>query len=135
MKHRYYIGIDCGVNTGVAIWDKEAKELIVVATMAIHKAMDIVRNAHKESIVRVEDARKRVWFGKSDREQLQGAGSIKRDAKIWEDFLKDLSIDYEMVAPKKNKTKLSAERFSQLTKWNKSSSVHARDAAMLVFGF
>ena len=64
----------------------------------------------------------------------QGAGSVKRDSQIWEDFLSDNGIRFEMRAPKNNTTKLSADVFKALTKWPKRTNSHERDAAMLVFG-
>lgn len=137
-KYRYIIGIDTGVNTGVAVWDRSLKKFEIIKTVPIHKAMELVTvfSAKEEKcFIRVEDARKRTWFGKSGREQLQGAGSVKRDAKVWEDFLSDLSTDFEMVAPKNNKTKLDAKKFSMITGWKESTNEHGRDAGMLCFGF
>lgn len=135
-KSDFHIGIDSGTNTGIAIWNSNNKCFVCIETLKIHEAMQMVvdhSQLHNVS-VRVEDARLRKWFGKSGREQLQGAGSIKRDAVIWEDFLKDLGIKYEMVAPKNNTTKLTSEQFKRLSKWDKRTSEHSRDAAMLVIG-
>lgn len=133
------IGIDTGVNTGYAVWSNIENKLIEVETLMIHQAMDGVLEYHKlygkDLLVRFEDARQRVWFGSSGREKLQGAGSVKRDSGIWEDFLKDNLINYESVAPSNNTTKTNAATFKALTKWNKRTSEHARDAAMMVFGF
>jgi hypothetical protein len=138
-KFRYYIGVDTGVETGFAIWNRFEHKLEKVETMKIHEAMlyitDWCRDGMKgEVCIRVEDARKRNWFGKADREQLQGAGSIKRDAKIWEDFLTDIGVEFDLVAPKNNKTKLNAEIFQRMTGWQGKTNEHSRDAAMLVFG-
>lgn len=134
-KYRYYIGIDTGVNTGVAIWDSFKKEFTAVGSMTIHRAFDIVKQCERaETFVRVEDARQRKWFPKKSQGAIMGAGSIKRDAKIWEDFLTDEKVYFEMVAPKDNMTKLKDEAFKKMTKWNFSTNEHARDAAMLVFG-
>lgn len=135
--YTYIIGIDPGVNTGFAIWDNTSKDLITVASGLIHQQMDNVRQLHERMsvFVRVEDARQRKWFGNAGREQLQGAGSIKRDCKIWEDFLKDLKIDFEMVPPKNNKTKLDAIGFKLITHWVSETNEHSRDAAMLVFNY
>lgn len=136
-KHTFIIGIDAGVKTGLAIWSKEDKKLVQVETTKIHRAMQIITNYHREGKqlqVRVEDARKRKWYGNAGREKLQGAGSVKRDCTIWEDFLKDAGIPYEMVAPKNNRTKLDKEMFTMLTKYTGMTSEHSRDAAMLVFG-
>ena len=92
-------------------------------------------------IIRVEDARQRKWFEKKysrkgeEENVLQGAGSIKRDAKIWDDYLADLGVEYQMVPPKGGMTKYTSERFKALTGWKKPTNEHNRDAAMLVFGF
>jgi hypothetical protein len=136
-KYKYMIGIDTGVNTGLCVWDRFGKRIRHLATVKIHKAMEAVKYWHDTNpgavMVRVEDARKRNWFGEKGAQQLQGAGSIKRDAKVWEDFLDDMGVDYEMVAPKNNKTKLSSELFKKMTGYAGGASEHARDAAMLVY--
>jgi hypothetical protein len=141
-----YIGIDTGVHTGYAVYDSRIQQLTAVGTDKIHNVMQLVSGLKDvagekgDNIrVRVEDARKRTWYGfhtaKQDRARLQGAGSVKRDAQIWEDYLTDLCVDFEMVAPKNNATKLTAESFRQLTGWTGKTNEHGRDAAMLVYGF
>lgn len=133
-NYDFIIGIDPGVATGVAILEDE--KLIQVRTMMLHQALEKIRFCSKMKIfVRLEDARKRNWFGESGREQLQGAGSIKRDCKIWEDFLTEYHIPFELVAPKNNKTKIDAKLFARITGWKALTTQHARDAGMLVFGF
>lgn len=98
-----------------------------------------------EVVVRVEDPRQRTWFGtermsrEQERKKLQGVGSVKRDASIWDDFLSDLcktkrNVKYEMVAPKRNVTKLTGESFKAITGWQSRTNEHNRDAAMLVYG-
>ncbi len=143
-----YIGIDTGVHTGIALWDNRKRSLEFVTSMPIHKAMEVVKlhqvNAQENCtklVVRVEDPRQRTWFGtermsrEEERKKLQGVGSVKRDASIWDEFLKDLGIEYEMVAPKRNITKLTQETFRAYTGWKNQTNEHGRDAAMLVFGF
>jgi hypothetical protein len=134
-KYKFYIGIDCGVNTGVAVWNSEAQKFIGVGSMKIHEAMELIKDYvfSMEVFVRVEDARLRKWFGPRSDAKLQGAGSVKRDAKIWEDFLVFYNIPFEMVPPQFNATKLKAEVFAKITKWERKTNEHARDAAMLVF--
>ena len=102
----------------------------------------VLHDLHKdELVVRVEDPRQRTWFGtermtrEEERKKLQGVGSVKRDATILEDFLKDLGVKFEMVAPKMNVTKLTQETFKRYTGWKKLTNEHGRDAAMLVFGY
>ena len=140
LKYKYVIGIDPGVNTGFAFWNKQDKKFVSLGTHSILTAIDNVKILYEKSIasnilVRVEDARKRTWFGNTGKERLKGAGSVERDCKIWEDFLTDLGIDFEMVHPKNNKTKLSAEVFKKVTGYEGGTSQHSRDAAMLCVGF
>jgi hypothetical protein len=136
-RYRYYIGIDSGTSTGYAIWDSKERHLMLVDSMKIHVAMANIQMLEREyldqTLIRVEDARQRTWFGNSGREKLQGAGSVKRDAVIWQDFLTDLKANFQMVPPKNNKTKVNAELFKKLTGWQHKTNEHARDAAMLVF--
>lgn len=143
MKYTYYIGIDCGVNTGICVWDSARKKMQYLNSLPIHKAMDEVKYWQRYSVdkifVRVEDARLRKWVPhekneKAERGRREGAGSVKRDAKIWEDFLNDIGIPYELVAPKDNKTKVDAEYFKKLTGYDKRTNDHERDAGMLVVG-
>lgn len=129
------VGIDTGVNTGIAFWNQLNKEFDFFGSVAVHRALNMVFNNKDDiKLIRVEDARLRKYIT-GGREKLQGAGSIKRDAKIWEDFLTDHNIPFELVAPKNNKTKLSATVFKKITAWHKSTNQHSRDAAMLVFNW
>lgn len=140
-----YVGIDSGKNTGYAVWDTQSKNLLEVKTILIHQAMKSVEELNAQNpgkvVVRVEDARQRTWFGTErmsrdeERKKLQGVGSVKRDATIWEDFLVDLGVKFEMVAPKRSVTKMDSDTFKVYTKWAKRTSEHSRDAAMLVYGF
>lgn len=133
------IGIDTGVHTGFAVWHSDTKYLAEVSTLTITQAMERVKMIAdirgKDNIrLFIEDARQRKWFGNAGREKLQGAGSVKRDSRIWEDWCREQGLQYRMVAPKNNRTKLTASQFKLLTKWMGATSEHARDAALLVFG-
>lgn len=137
------IGIDPGVHTGLAIVNN--KHLTDVLSMTACKAEAVVLDWHKwypnQLMVYFEDARMRSWFGKMDAEQRkygaavrEGAGSIKRDCQRWEEWLKHHNIPHVGVSPKNNKTKLTAEQFKRITKWEGKSNEHGRDAAMLIYG-
>lgn len=138
-----YVGIDTGVNTGVAVWDTASYSFLSVETTSILKAIDVVRAlAQKDKAnvcVRIEDARQRRWIPNSHDYRREigraiGAGHVQRDAVIWEEFLETEGIGYEMIAPKRNTTKLDADAFRRVTKWAGRTNEHGRDAAMLVFG-
>lgn len=142
-----HIGIDTGTHTGIAVWDSRSQCFRAIEDVAIHKAMemvaqykDIAESEGDRLYVRVEDPRQRTWFGtenmtrEEERKKLQGVGSVKRDAAIWEAYLTDLGVWFEMVAPKRNLTKITHETFVNITKWKGRTNEHKRDAAMLVFG-
>ena len=136
-----HVGIDTGTNTGVAVWDGDAKRFLLIETMPIHAALLYVLEMHQEGrkqTVYFEDARLRTWYGtrtaKEDRDKLQGAGSIKRDCAIWEDALTAWGIPFRKVAPKENATKRTADWFRRITGWTGRTNEHGRDAAMLVYG-
>lgn len=134
-----YIGIDTGVHTGFAVWHSDTKYLAEVGNMTITQAMarvKMISDIHGKDSVRlfIEDARQRKWFGSAGREKLQGAGSVKRDSRIWEDWCREQGLQCRMIAPKNNRTKLTAAQFKLITKWQRTTSEHARDAALLVFG-
>lgn len=140
MKHDLVIGIDPGVNTGYAVWNCHTQSLVRVTTIKIHEAIFSILSYGKYSdsrriLVRFEDARLRRWFGKNSDNKQQGAGSIKRDCSILQDFLEEYEIDYELVKPSKGMTKWDAETFKKLTGWDGRTSNHARDAALLCYRY
>ena len=140
MKVRYYIGIDPGTNTGLAIWDSELKKFNSIQTLKIHKAWELLKDRiDKESIfIHVEDARQiklpQRFQKHTSKDQLQGIGSVKRDCSIWEDFLKDHGFAFTMSWNSKGIRKLDSDRFKVMTGYTDRTSSHGRDAAMIVFG-
>lgn len=138
-KYDFVIGIDTGVNTGFCAWDIETKVILQLETFMIHEALQKVSTLKSRDyrlFVRVEDARLATHgrTAKTDQYKAQGAGSVKRDAKIWADFLVSNNIPHEMVRPAMRKKKMTAAEFKQITKWPKRTNQHSRDACMLVFG-
>ena len=136
------IGIDPGTHTGVAVWDTGEGKFLSLETMPIHRAIEsvlvwasLVHDKTKDIQVVFEDARQRTWFGHGDTyAKLQGAGSVKRDCSIWEDFCKDYDIPFWAKPPVKGATKVSAEYFKTISGYQGRTSEHSRDAAMLVIG-
>lgn len=131
------IGIDTGTKTGIAVWEGGALQM--VTSMTITKAMQIIITEYPPATTKlfIEDARKWIGFnGKTKKTdaRLQGAGSVKRDAKIWEDWCKENGYQAVFVKPMGGSTKKNAEDFRRITKWQGVTNEHARDAALIVFG-
>jgi hypothetical protein len=132
------IGIDPGVSTGYSRYCPHAKKLLAVETKMIHEVLFELRELikHLKIFVIVEDARLAVHgrSGAINQAKLQGAGSVKRDCSLIEDFLTDLKIPYRMTRPRKAITKMDSEAFKKLTGWQGRTSNHARDSALLIYG-
>lgn len=140
---KYWIGIDPGENTGVAIWDAGKQCFVsIFTTTAASAILHIWDNYvcwNNCTIIVFEDARKRQWIPREKnlseyRGRLMGAGSVKRDCTIWEEFCKDYNFNYLAVPPRRGETKWDADYFARVTGWTKRTSNHARDAALLVYG-
>lgn len=133
-----WIGIDPGTETGFAVWDDSKRTLIDCRTLKIHQAMkevSIWSSVSPGNVILVfEDARQRRWYGSRSWEKLQGAGSVKRDCSIWEDYCKDIGLPFRAVPPTSGMTKVTSDYFRMVTGWEGRTSNHARDAAMLVIG-
>jgi hypothetical protein len=112
-------------------------ELRYVGTLMIHQAMKYVEDLYNVRIVNpmeviVEDARNRGGSGV----RAQGAGSIKRDCSIWEDFLTDKKIPFRFIrAGKSSITKATPEWVKLQTGWSERTSNHSRDAICLLLPF
>jgi len=146
IKQPWIIGIDPGTTTGLCAYNRITKiELLTSGTLL---EMQYILQAHPWNMrikgglvfMRIEDARLRTWIPyekteKAERGHREGAGYVKAHCAIWEDFCKIWGIPFELVAPKKNKTKVKADYFKKLTGWEGKSNSHSRDAAMLVVGF
>jgi len=140
-KPRFYIGIDCGTKTGVAVWDSEKQKFLRIETKSIHNALFFVFNFNQTQwrrgiLVLIENPNTFIPFKgreQANKSKLQGAGSIKRDYAIWCDALKDWGIAYEGTSLHASQKKMKPEMFAKVTDWEKRTSEHARDAAMIVF--
>ena len=142
----YFIGIDTGVHTGLALWDAKDGRLVELKTQGIVHAMhtvsvwrDEAREQGRECVIVMEDARLRKWLPRERnlsefKGRLMGAGSVKRDASIWEEFAKLAGIPILATKPRAGMTKWDANYFKLITGYTKTCSKHARDAALLVWG-
>ena len=136
-----YIGIDCGVNTGIAIIENGCYTL--VKTVSILQAHRIVLEYKEKAgannsnlLVVIENPILRKHFGQTGRERLQGAGSIKRDYSIWVEFLTFNGIKYQDIAPKDVGSYFDNEdNFKASTQWKHRSSKHGRDASMMIYRY
>ena len=136
------IGIDPGVRTGMAVWDTSSRQLLDVRCSGIIDAMRYLRELQETrgiGLVVFEDARKRKWIPRERdlsqfRGRAMGAGSVKRDCSIWEEWCREYGIEFICPPPRQGMTKLTDAYFRGLTGYDRRTNEHGRDAAMLVFG-
>ena len=135
------VGIDPGVHTGLAVWDTSSRQLLDVRCSGIVEAMRYVReliDTRGVGLIVFEDARQRKWIPRErDLRQFKGramgAGSVKRDCSIWEEWCKARQVQYIASRPKNGMTKLTDAYFRGITGYDRRTNEHGRDAAMLVF--
>lgn len=131
------IGIDPGQQTGMAISRDGCLEKIATTTLvAAMDRVDRLLNGAATLKVVLEDPRQYTAFGgaRNKASRRYGAGYVVAHRDAWVEFCEIRGIPIQLVAPYHNKTKLNAQRFHQITGWKQPTSVHGRDAAMLIFG-
>ena len=134
-------GIDPGLHTGLAVWDTSSRQFLEIRCSGIVDAMDYLdhlRATDGIGLVVFEDARQRTWIPRErDLAQMKGramgAGSVKRDCSIWEEWCKARKVQYIASRPKNGMTKLTDAYFRGITGYDRRTNEHGRDAAMLVF--
>lgn len=151
-KPAWFIGIDPGTHTGVAIWSRNMQKFTFVHTYTVFEALKTVESfidsAHADGGVMVifEDARKRKSLPKQadgtiDKDRLQGAGSVKRDSTIWQEACEQwakrwqIGFTWRGVAPNGKTNALAGDKdlSSRNLGITYNTSEHARCAAFLVW--
>ena len=135
------VGIDPGQNTGLAVWDTVSRAFLDIRCSGIVDAMRYLSELQSErqiGLLVFEDARKRKWLPrekslKEFKGRAMGAGSVRRDSAIWEEWCRTFAIPFVAVPPRPGLTKLSDIQFQGITGYDRRTNEHGRDAAMLVF--
>ncbi|RMF64862.1 MAG: hypothetical protein D6746_01105 [Bacteroidetes bacterium] len=149
------VGIDPGTKTGVAVVGWRGKplrmEVLGLATLTLHEAMSVCEMLMEGDIpccFAFEDARERQFFGREEQTlyrslvrgdasklsrykgKVMGAGAVRRDCAIWEEFFKASGQVYVHVVPGYVRTKVT-EGWVRDIGWHGTSSEHSRDALMV----
>lgn len=143
MRIKYSVGVDPGINTGLALWDGKSLVYGHIKTVNIINALHILLTYHHEFEVTVyiEDPNQnKPVFGEKTKGQnfqklqkiAQNVGSNKRDAQVLIEWCQYYNIPFKTVRPTTHKW--DAEYFKRVTGMKEAYSQHARDAARLVYG-
>lgn len=139
MNYRYAIGVDPGVTTGIAVWDRREKALTRMESMTWWEAFDWIAGLDPtEYWITVEDSSKNNFTykrhgGDISRKISRNAGMNQGMSRLMIEGLKRRGFTVREVVPGGRK-KLNSDMFRLYTKWEDCTSQHARDAAMMVFG-
>jgi len=126
----------------MAVWDTSDRQFLDIRCSGIVDAMRYLSElqaVRQIGLIVFEDARKRKWLPreKSMKEfkgRAMGAGSVRRDSAIWEEWCRTYAIPFISSPPRAGMTKLSDIQFQGITGYDRRTNEHGRDAAMLVFG-
>ena len=142
MTHIYTIGIDPGIQTGIAI--SRNRQIINVKTSTFWDCIDLIRSMRQMGIqVIIEDPNynKPVFTKKGANNMYQyqriaqNVGSNKREASLIIEFCCRNKIVVTPIPPLRGPLhKINADKFKQYTGYDKPTSQHGRDAAMLIVG-
>lgn len=145
-KYSIVIGIDPGTNTGFTAYNCDTKQYLHCETLPIHIAIFRIEKLvefdffPRGMLIIVEDSR----HISGPNEKKLGAGSIRRDCSIWEDYLEELvkrtskDITFIFVRPTNNKyLKMNPHEWTKYSKYqgNRMPSEHARDSATYLFKY
>ena len=134
------IGIDPGVNTGIAVY--EDGSLVHLETI---QPMDypILFSSYgiEPLFICFEDSRlqSHVWIPSQSKGVAANIsrkiGMVDGFCYMLEQFCFQHGIAFFKVSPKQKGIKIDAELFKKLTRWDKRSNQHERDAAMIAWQF
>lgn len=143
-----YIGIDPGINTGIAGWYKPTQWLKFTETVAFWRCIEILQYyaEHKEDEpckVIMEDPnlnkpvfKRNIQNDRRDLKIAQNVGQNKRDAQLIKEFCELKGLEIECVRP--TSRKWTKQYFKAITGWNQKAitrtTQHEIDAAKLVYG-
>ena len=134
------IGIDPGLNTGIAIYeDGKLTELLTIEPINL---ADIFSHYSGEPLFVVfEDSRlqSHIWIPSQSKgvaaNIARKVGMVDAWCYMIERLCESYDIAYMRVSPKAKGEKLNAEDFKRITGWKGKSNQHERDAAMVAWQF
>jgi len=142
-KVRFSFGVDPGRDTGVALYDRHAKQLRMCRSMKpvevealILAAVDLYKKQGDDYLITIEDTRgrslPRALQSDPNDGKVRGVGMIHAEMNRWQEFCEFHKLNFRMVFPSKSiKRKVKDDEFKRDTGWEKRSNHNMRDAAYL----
>lgn len=138
---KIYVGIDPGVNTGVAVWNPTTKKFDQMLTLDFWQTLSFIeKNNHKDVFFVLEnpDLIKPMYGKKSSIQKKevrdainQRIGKNKAMALLYLEYLEIQGANYISIKPVSKKKNKSV--FQKITGYSQRTNQHVRDAGMLVY--
>jgi hypothetical protein len=135
------IGIDPGINTGVAIWNRAERIIISAYTYSFWETITFLQeniNRWRFTVIIEDVTQNKPTFARKGASPFemqrisQNVGSNKRDCQLLMEWLALKSI--ETICVKPTTEKWNHEYCVKISRYEKRISQHARDAIRLIAG-
>lgn len=130
------IGIDPGIKTGVAVYDKTLGRLVDVFITDFWGAYEYTKDNQHDILIQkviIEVPQTKFNWHKSQHSTTSAnVGGIYREANLLADGIEKLGIKVIRQHPQ---GKTTHDQIKRLTGWNKPTNEHTRDAIMLCWGY
>lgn len=137
---RYVIGIDPGVQTGFAVWDRQARRFVEIDSTdfwGVFERMQKISASEVKIIVEIASTAPLFWQRKESAQndhtlarKARNVGQVTREASLLVEGLRRLGYRVVEVKPQGKKNQ---EEFKRITGWPKRTNQHERDSAMLAY--
>ena len=141
MKHRFVIGIDPGVSTGFAVYDRQLKRIDYMNTLTFWAVYDwFIKYAEDDWLIYIESPPKTRLYERQDKETGErrrekiaaNVGSNSREAELLADGIERMGFEVKRVKP--TRKKWTAQQLKIYTGIKIQTNQHVRDAIALVWG-
>lgn len=132
------IGLDPGVNTGLAVYQQGALvELATIHPAGIRAAL--MQWSPKRVIFEDSRLQSFSWTTHAARaaalKMARNLGEVDAWCRLIVEHCAELGIAAHSVSPKGKGAKLNAEQFQALTGWKNRTNAHERDGAMVAWPY
>lgn len=132
---RFTIGIDPGVKTGFAVYDRELKKINRLLTLCFVSTIRLIEAEYPDEevfavVVEVPKTKKN-WHGPK---AAHDVGRVCRESELMAAMLIEKGYSVITQHPSGIGKDMTKDAFSKLTGWPKWSNGHTRDAGLLCFG-
>jgi len=157
---KIFIGIDAGKLNGISVWNSGKKNFTSIESCSFWECIEKLDSARKFYVIHndydltvvIEDVTQnspvfacaktyQTTKGKHENKIAAVAEQAKRVGTVWDkteliiEWCEKYNVKLIKVRPTKNsRTKMKADTFRNLTKWQGVTNEHSRDSGALVLG-